>query len=497
MRNNYLRWLFKSRKMTILFFTVVYVVFLYTPYLGDNTFSRDYWSFWSYLYTKSLGVGIGMSVFLAIVLPIILFSYMHHKRSVDVYLALPVSRRRQLLSSLFFTWLLSYGWFALGTLLIWILKGQGSFELLSQWGRLQPWMLFSLAVLIAVTTALYMCANNVFDGVVMILAYNVLPVCITLVSELFVNNMVAGYDYAGIFSSLDIGKWFSPLFMAVSNSSHLLDGEEMFSWAYFWMLLIYGALAIVGLRFAFVKRKSERAEQISNSFFAYPFVINAYAMLILLAFAFAVVSGSSREMFLFYTLLFFAYIIASFIYRRSLKISWRPIVSFLVMVVISLGFSFAAWKTAGFGLAYVYHPQTSRYIVYNYQADVDSENLGMWREEDKDWEETAAVQFTLIIPTDRLQEKQEIVSLLEDKRKESIAAFYDERIDKGYYGNLRISGRNRKEDNYMDEQRYNYSLPQPLSETELKMIARYCKVEVSLFTEGEYVPLDQFLSTRE
>ncbi len=112
MRNNYLRWLMKSRKITILFFTVVYIGFLYTPYLENNSFLYDYQK---YLYTRSLSIGVGMSVFLAFALPIFLFSYMHRKRSVDVYLALPISRRQQLFSAAFFA-TKNFSFFAAGSI---------------------------------------------------------------------------------------------------------------------------------------------------------------------------------------------------------------------------------------------------------------------------------------------------------------------------------------------------------------------------------------------
>lgn len=494
MRNNYLRWLMKSRKITILFFTVVYIGFLYTPYLENNSFLYDYQN---YLYTRSLSIGVGMSVFLAFALPIFLFSYMHRKRSVDVYLALPISRRQQLFSSAFFAWLLAYGWFALGTLMIWILKGNVSMDLLGHWLRIQPWMMFSLAVLIFVTAAFYMSANNVFDGIVMVIAYYVVPVFITLVFQLFINDMIAGQYYSGTFSN--IGKWFSPVFMAVSNSLSLLGNDDLlFSWAYFWLLAVYGLLAVVALHFSFIRRKSERAEQISDSFFAYPFVINIYAALILLVYGFTVVSGTSQDMILFYMLLFFIYIIASFIYRRSLKISWRPIALFLGMAAITLGFSFIGWKTQGFGLSYAYRLDTNRYLTYHYTAEVDAKNLGAWFEVDDgedrdDSQREVNVQFTLVIPTDQLQEKQEIVSLMESIRKDSIRAFYEKKEPTRYYAYLNVCSKMREED--LDYDGYGYPLNRLLSEEELKKIAKYCDVEVSDFTalETEEMPLEQYL----
>lgn len=501
MQNNYLRWLMKSRKVTILFFTAVYIGFLYTPYLEGGTFLRDYQG---YLYTRSLSIGIGMSIFLALALPIFLLSFMHHKRSVDVYLALPISRRQQLLSSVFFAWLLAYGWFLLGTLIIWLLKGNGFVELLSRWAQVQPWMMFSLAILIFVTAAFYMSANNVFDGIVMVIAYYVVPVFITLVFQLFINDMIAGQYYSGTFSN--IGKWFSPLFMAAENGWSLLEGHEFpFSWSYFWLLSAYGLLAVLALHFSFIKRKSERAEQISDSFFAYPFVINIYALLILLVFGFTVVSQTSQDMFLFYMLLFFVYIIASFIYRRSLKISWRPIALFLGMVVITLGFSFIGWKTHGFGLSHVYRLDTDRYLVYEYSAEVDPENLGVWpqgadEEEVNEFPPGIEVQFTLTIPTDQLQEKQEVVTLMENLRKELITAFYENRQSPRYYGTLSVYSKTEKESNGYDSRRYSYRLHELLSEAELKKIARYCDVCVHQYAdvETDKIPedmsLDQYLT---
>jgi len=168
------------------------------------------------------------------------------------------------------------------------------------------------------------------------------------------------------------------------------------------------------------------------------------------------------------------------------------------MAAITLGFSFIGWKTQGFGLSYAYRLDTNRYLTYHYTAEVDAKNLGAWFEVDDgedgdDSQREVNVQFTLVIPTDQLQEKQEIVSLMESIRKDSIRAFYEKKEPTRYYAYLNVCSKMREED--LDYDGYGYPLNRLLSEEELKKIAKYCDVEVSDFTalETEEMPLEQYL----
>ena len=87
MNKNYFLYLFKKRKIAIFFFLAVYVGMAFAPFmftnLQDGSVLRD-------CFLSSVAISSAMSTILCFGLPILLFHFVHQKRTVDIYFSLPV-----------------------------------------------------------------------------------------------------------------------------------------------------------------------------------------------------------------------------------------------------------------------------------------------------------------------------------------------------------------------------------------------------------------------
>lgn len=472
MNKNYFKWLIRSRKISLLFFILIYIGFQLIPFTGfDPAYPKD-------TFITSANIGCVLSILLTIAMPVYLLSYIHRKSSVDMYFSLPVSRKEQLITNLFLTWLISYGCFFVGTTLVWLLRARGII-LLRTFVALQLFSAFSIAVLTLFHTAVYTITNTVFDGVVMIGAYTLLPVIVELTVISFLYSMIAGRNLPSDSLVNQIGTLLSPISMFFINTGAILEPEYSdtgFMALYLLPMSIFALLSALLLRHHFINRKAERAEQLSDDILAYPFIINVYLLLILLDLSWTVVSDSFEGLQFVYLLLFFIYIVASFVYKRSIKISYKPIVLFLIFCIGTMGFAKLGWATEGFGLSSLpYNLYSEKYLCYQYRADVKLEDLSLDNSDNYD-ENYANVSFILTIPTENKADYKDIIEKLEAYRKQSRSRFYNRNTG---YSSVYFEVYNKKaEYDYREYNDYSYTGAYPFSEEELKEISRYCDVTV-------------------
>ncbi|OON85839.1 hypothetical protein BXO88_10385 [Oribacterium sp. C9] len=501
MNKNYFKWLIKSRRISILFFLLISVAFQLISFTGyDHLHPED-------TFTACANIGNILSILLSAAVPVLLFSYIHRKNSVDMFLSLPVSRKEQLLTNILLTWLMAYGSFLLGTAIVWITKAFHAVPV-HRFLLLQGYEAYSLLVLILVNTAVYTLANSIFDGIVMIGAYSTLPGVVGISIMIFMQCMIAGRNLPPDSFIYDIAVMLSPAGMLASNLEFILEPEyaqlSIFSVRYVLLQFLYAVIAIVLLRYHFIKRKAERAGQISDDILSYPFIINIYLALILLDMAWSIVSDGWDNMEFFYLLLFFIYIVASFVYKRTLKITWRPIAYFVFATVASLCFAKAGWATEGFGLSKLpYDLFSQRYLCYSYDAFVSIEDLGTILESGEDTEtHEANVEFTMVIPKEKKERYNAMIEKLEDYRRQSRAKFYNSGKENSTYIMFRVYNKADLEKG-MEFQQYDYDGAHPLSEADLKEISKYCEVTVTphLGTDNKmsYIDMDlsEFLKWRE
>lgn len=194
MSTKFMSYLIKNRKVALIFFFVIYLGIMLTPYLGGNA---EYYAsdgamtasqmslmqikgkFWT-----SLGFGIVMSMMLSYALPVLLFAYVHSKKSVDLYFALPVKRSEQLITNILFALAICFGYFFISSLIVYVFFGIkavsiGSYLLI----LLSALVIF--AIMLCINSLLFLVANNLFDGIVMIASYSGLAVVIYTVVSVF------------------------------------------------------------------------------------------------------------------------------------------------------------------------------------------------------------------------------------------------------------------------------------------------------------------------
>jgi len=502
MNMSYFKWLIKSRKISIIFFVLIYIAFQLIPFTSyDPEYPIE-------TFIDSAYIGLFMSIVMSVAAPVFLFSYIHRKNSVDMYLALPVSRRDQLITNLVFSWMMSYGSFLVGTTLVWLLRAHDILPI-ARLAAIQLFAAFALMVLVLAHSAVYILANSILDGIIMIGAYALLPAVVGTSASAFIFSMIAGRNVPSDSFVNQIGKYLSPLYMTVSNMSLLLEQESsdvLFHAEYLVPMIIFVILSIVLLKLNFIDRKSERAGQISDHILSYPFIINTYLILILFDLAWSLVSTSFSGLEFYYLLLFFIYVVASFIYKRTIKISVKPIVFFICTCIVTVGFAKIGWATEGFGLSNLpYDLFSEKYLCYQYNAECKIDDLG--DDVPDNYNEYASVNFTLQIPADEKDNYQEIIDKFESYRQQSKNLFYSVKMDDERSVIFEVY--NKKDlDTYRHDNSYSYNGAYTFSESELKDISKYCEVTVYPvvnYSESKYyrdddaedMTLDEFMIWRD
>lgn len=475
MNKSYLKYLFSSRKFALLFVAVMYLLLCGVPYLeGTQGIEAN-------CYSSSLSIGMALNVIMVYVLPVLLFSFVHKRRSADQMMALPMSRKEQLITPLLFGLILTGGCWVLSALLLYVFFGIGFVNFSLVLAIIGVGLLIILGMLI-INTALFMTANNVFDGIVMIAAYTAIPLLAELAILVFSSTMVAGGDY--IRESF-VG-YLSPIYMSMRNVTMMMDGVQNakslseLSMSYFLVPLAYVIAACFALVPLFIRRKSERADQLSDGKTAYPLIITVYLFVLLTMVSFWTVETQSFITTIpYYLLLLLAYVIAQFVYRRSISFHLDIFIRYAICLVAGLGVAFIGWQTSGFGIARSYsYGDPDSTLCYSYNTLAEEGDLSMLKAFIYDDDTYVQVRFDVRMPVDDLDE--ELMKILETKRSEAIDDFYARTLP-DYPANFYVNNERYITDDgrgyYMNDNYYNYAC-KPFTVEELKEIEKYTNVYV-------------------
>lgn len=482
MNMNYFKYLFRSRRIPLIFIAVIYAGICTA---GSSTSNNN-----------GLIIGMEANIVIALILtfivPPILFRSLHSRRSSDQLLALPMSRKELLVTSLTAgVAYISLCWVITGLL---VYFAPSTVHTISFARLLQGlgYGIFVITEMLIINTLLFFLANNLFDGVVVMLAYTVFPLLVNGVIFAFTNTMIAGSPSMDGLAAA--GRYISPVILGFENVISFFDKNPTTFFMNFLIPLVITVGCMFGLKKHFLERPSERAEQLSGGTMAYPMLIRLYAACSLQMLAFEAVS--SHNFFLVgYLSILLAYVIATFVYRRAITFHINVILRYAVSVVITLGIAFTAWQTHGFGAAENYTLGEKGYLVYSYYAYVNGDDIdGI----DPDaGEEFADLSFNLNIPIDQIQDYQEVLDIVEDYRKDAIRDFYDVDEDYGVIANLNVYNETKlisaTENNF-----YNYHT-RPMSVEALKNIAKYTKVVINIYEDDTYqeYTLDEYLNREE
>ena len=487
MNKAYMKWLKDSHKNICIFLLVMEIILGFLPVVTEG-----FHHIGTATYNTSIAMITIASIAAAVILPMFFFRYIHKKNSVDLYFSLPVSRKEQLITTVVFLLITVSGSFLISTLLVWIFC-HTDHNFFWQWILMQPWMIYGTLTVILITVCVYALANNIFDGFVMVCAYAALPMVIDMAYESFIGNLVAGHPYS---SSLDFWEYFSPLWMTGHNIAGISTiSEFIFRFSFIPVLAIYILVACFGLNRNFIHRQSERAEQTSDSFLTYPFIGNAYLFLLLLSSVFTSYSSTAEPVdVIFCFLLFLCYIIASFVYHRSMKFHWTYLLGYGIALGLSFLIASAGWNSHGFGLADRYRLYTEKYLVYDYTMSCDPEDLGKF-----DDTSDISVDVTMEIPVSQKDQYADEIRIMENLRKKEIRKYYRDRNNLTSIGNLNVYNTRQSiyNNNVQSFNDWSYGIYDPLSEEQLKQLDKKGKVEIYDSQTGKTVSLSEYLSDRK
>lgn len=358
MSKSYFKYLFNSNKVLISF---IFIVQFLICLIENLTVA---------LYNDEILVYSGNLFFcyaLVFVLPILLLHYVQDKKSVDSYFALPVKRRSIIVTTLLFAWLL-----VLVPLTL-ILVGY-SFVDMANVGTYLIVILasaLSFIVFLIFNSGVYLIGNNNVDGIIMMIAYSLIPfIFIGLVSNFF---DIICYGF-----TLDIFQYCRYVSLIYSSYSYL-NNVNVTSYLISWLItiVVYFVAGYIAIRKHYINRKVERAQTISDGFFAYPFVIytSLIMLLFMVSFSFARSYNQIGDLALFYFLVAILFEILTFVYRRMIKVKIRDILIIVLTILISIGFVKISLHLEGYNISYMYDHNPNN-VIYNYNMwNVQDEEL--------------------------------------------------------------------------------------------------------------------------
>ncbi len=485
MNKAYFSYLLKTKRLLILFFFGVYlsVSLIWNPLSGDSALGVGFYS--------AVRIAEAGTIGLAYVLPVMLFSFIHRRSSADLYFALPVSRRELRITNLVFAFAVSYGYYLITVFTAFLLYGHQVLSL-NRLLLLLLYTAFETAAVLVIVSFIYLIGNNQLDGIVLLAAYTMAAAVAFLCEEMILENMVAGYS---AFETGSAAAFLSPVFLLMNNGRAVLTLNGWpripFNWYYFAAAVCYACAAWYGLQVEIDRRKTERAEMISDHALAYPTVINLYAVLILLMLSSSLIKDRDTGIGFMYVLLLSCYIVGTFLYRRKMKIEWKQLVLFAGEMILSLALMALMWHTKGFGMAEKYSLLKGETLAYQYHMQTSIKDLGTICD---GTEESASVDFELQIPTGELERFQDAVTILENYRSEQIDRYYQHNGgDTWSFLVYNKQGEKTVNSHY-------YEAYTALTEADLQVIGKYTDIYVSANTYPalveEDLTLDQFLQSR-
>ncbi|MEE8809531.1 hypothetical protein [Lactimicrobium sp.] len=511
MNKNYASYLYKRWKTGWLFYGVMYVLIPAATVLLGYRSRYAYTADVDYAATATMNaanVKAAMILIMVIailscyVLPVFMFSYLHRKRSVDLFLSLPISRKEQIQTEFGVMYAAIMGGFIVSSLIA------GACGLMLQptlihYGlrmlALFAHMFLYIGVLLLFNSMLYMIANNILDGVIMLGAYTLLPFIIQFVWNAFLTSMTVSSAYFG--GTMTIGQWLSPFYLGFINAQYIVEPSAVmgvqwsrFSWLYEAILLGYGILAYILNQKLMIQRKAERAEQLSDSLMAYPFVVHIMLFLGLLLVTSSYESDGFTAALIYLMIMLCLYVSASFIYRRRIVLKPRIFIIFIAMCLTTGLISAVGWKTRGFGMIYPVNLSKSQNVEFSYNAFVNKDDFTTSLGADD--EQTLNVMFDGQLSYEDWMNNAELQKIFNTHMEESIPAMYEQKTAYITGASMTINSiSGSRSSGYSTSNTHQYGLPEGkfLSLEELKTISKYIEVDVTSYDDGESMTLQQYL----
>lgn len=475
---NYFSYLFKSKKIGWIFFFIMYMAIALASFMDSSSDMID-------LFSNVVIVAGIESIIMAFLLPVFFFSFVHRKRSCDLYFALPIKRSEMLCTIIAFAFLLCFGFFVFTIGIAYCFTLFNAKISLINLFVTSAFLAISILALLLINTAIYLFSNNIIDGLIILCAYTFIPWVYTLLCSVI--NTIVFLDNAN-FAVLN-GVWLSPISIVISNfqalhakiqqSNYVINSMiPSYNNLYTILLIVYSFIACVTLYYHFIKRKTERAETVSNAFLSYPLLINLCTFLVLSALAFSMLKGYFSNYVLFFIFVFFCYILALFVYKRKIQITFKNVCSFAIMLAFTIGLAQFTFMNKGFNIAKQYSLKEGTSISYSVSGYQLTKDLAQQAHEG----DSIEYRFVFTIPTDAIDSTKykEVISILENYRNACIDYWYtSESI--GNYDTFALNVMQKKQTHTIKD--YIYRSNKGLSINDLEIINTFTPVTVDVYDE--------------
>lgn len=386
--------------------------------------------------------GTILPILMGMILPVFAFKFTLNKRNVDTFYALPINRSH-LFKSHFIAMVLG----AIVPILIAYLMGAVLLltyypftTILTLFGYLLIMMgLFIL--LFSFNTFIVLKCNNVLDASIVIIMMAILPFVVYLAFMSFISSQVVPTGMINTPSANIILQLFSVIYSYVQLLSGIrinfeqitFDLSVLDTWQYFYFALMTVFFIYMSYR-TFKNKKGESAEQLTTSLITYPFLINVG----LLALIMTINLARTEFIYVIFTILclFVVFVIAKGIANRSLKVTGKMVLQFVLMIVLINGFNYVSKQTEFFGI-------NRRIVTYEDQDEVIFHYYRYYFESDE-------VDPYIEIDVKNISEpEQKLLDIMEDLQKEASRNFknsYSSYYNQDVEGHLNIAYRkNHKE----------------------------------------------------
>lgn len=500
MNKKYFNYLFNSKKTAIVFIGISYLLLYLATFISStSTFSSRQ--------RASLATILIAGFVLSLLLVPVMFNYVHSKKAVDTYFSLPISRKEQIITSQLFIDLVIVTPVVILTLVsMFMAIINGECNILA-YLLIIICFVVSIITVVAFNTTTYLQAYSTFDGVVIMIAYLLIPALIVFVIE----NFVSAYIYG--FHSIDV-KPFLNLTSIIYSSGYILADlvgtctratmNITYPIHYVVCVLWHLLVSVVVLKKDYINRAVEKAENVSDKLTAYPIMINLFTFSILAVITTLLVDFDYEEYVIFFVLLFVLFEIANCVYRRKIKIYIKDVVSFVVASVLAILVGYICFKTEGFGMSkkYLKDPINVQYNLYQHDYEnSDSKLIGLINQKYND-AYSVSLRISASIPSNKMDENKELIEFFEKLREKSIDEYYANSFisyDRYINGSLSVYN-NMDEDPFgiasdiygpdiiqYNYQRYNYI---DFSLEELEYLDKYCDVTISFATPWDWYDVE-------
>ena len=435
---NYFKYLIKSNRYLILLTSLISLLIDVSAYDDEIIFVQGM-----------------LCLILAFVLPVMVFYHAHDKKAIDTYFSIPVSRKELLITSIVFM---------VAVLIIplyasVIIYGFRNFGFMSRILEYMLLLLLCVTGLVVFNSTIYLCGNNVIDGVIILGAYTMLPLGLVITYDQFMRAFVCGKNE---FNELIFG-YLSPVFMSADIFINKLENRQLYIHSIVAIVVVLMLFALLLYR-SYVLRKAERAGTPSDKFYTYPTIITIYVFMCLVMIATnymyyneATIFTFLKGNFILYVILFAIYMSAHLIYKRKVYFDYKMPILYVVAICITLVFATMAKQTRGFGLSDTYIKSPSTFYSINL-SQVDKTTEDKIKEKVKNNFEYTPQFVEIYIEAGDPQLIAKIgeypLQLLDSLRTKAIDDYYSKSLINEYYRNLYVISR----DDSGKKETYSYTL---------------------------------------